>query len=160
MLKTRDPSQTNIIMDKIYEQFQTKPENELSFVVGIKNYEKYADSCNELTTVKGMPVHVKAAYYYNYFIKKMGLGKKYEKITSGDKIQYYYVQQPNKYALTVMAFKNRMPEEFKDEFPMDKEKQFEKLVSETMRKLFEPVGWQIREPGQMNYANLELLFGE
>ncbi|NBW58525.1 hypothetical protein EBR43_12285 [bacterium] len=59
-----------------------------------------------------------------------------------------------------MAFKNRMPEEFKDEFPMDKEKQFEKLVSETMRKLFEPVGWQIREPGQMNYANLELLFGE
>lgn len=160
MLKTRDPSQTNIIMDKIYEEFQTKPENELSFVVGIKNYEKYADSCNELTTIKGMPVHVKAAYYYNYFIKTMKLDKKYEKINSGDKIQYYYVQQPNKYALTVMAFKNRLPEEFKDIFPMDKEKQFEKLVSETMRKLFEPVGWQIREPSQMNYANLELLFSD
>lgn len=160
MLNTRDPSQTNIIMDKIYEEFQTKPEKELSFVVGIKNYEKYADSCNELTTVKGMPVHVKAAYYYNYFIKRLKLDKKYEKITSGDKIQYYYVQQPNKYALTVMAFKNRMPEEFKEEFPMDKEKQFEKLVSETMRKLFEPVGWQIREPSQMNYANLELLFSD
>ena len=42
MLETRDPSQTNIIMEKIYEQFQTRPENELSFVVGIKNYEKYA----------------------------------------------------------------------------------------------------------------------
>lgn len=160
MLKTRDPSQTNIIMDKIYEEFQTKPENELSFVVGIKNYEKYADSCNELTTIKGMPVHVKAAYYYNYFIKTMKLDKKYEKINSGDKIQYYYVQQPNKYALTVMAFKNRLPEEFKDIFPMNKEKQFEKLVSETMRKLFEPVGWQIREPSQMNYANLELLFSD
>ena len=119
MLETRDPSQTNIIMEKIYEQFQTRPENELSFVVGIKNYEKYADSCNELTTVKGMPVHVKAAYFYNYFIKFLKLEKKYEKITSGDKIQYFYVQQPNKYAISVMAFKNRLPEELKEIFPMD-----------------------------------------
>jgi len=158
MLQTRDPSKTNILMEKIYEEFQTKKEEEISFVVGIKNYEKYADSCNELTTIKGMPVHVKAAYYYNYFIKKLKLESKYEKITSGDKIQYYYVQQPNKYALTVMAFANRLPEEFKEVFPMDKEKQFEKLVLETMRKIFEPVGWEIREPGKMNYANLELLF--
>ena len=88
----------------------------------------------------------------------MKLDGKYEKITSGDKIQYYYVQQPNKFALSVMAFKNRFPEEIKEIFPMDKEKQFEKLVLETMRKIFEPVGWEIREPGKMNYANLELLF--
>jgi DNA polymerase elongation subunit (family B) len=158
MMQTRDPSQTNILMEKIYEDFQTKNENEISFVVGIKNYEKYADSCNELTTIKSMPVHVKAAYFYNYFVKKMKLDGKYEKITSGDKIQYYYVQQPNKFALSVMAFKNRFPEELKEIFPMDKEKQFEKLVLETMRKIFEPVGWEIREPGKMNYANLELLF--
>ena len=158
MLETRDPSQTNIIMEKIYEEFQICTENDLSFVVGIKNYEKYADSCNELSTVKGMPVHVKAAYFYNYFLKSLKLDKKYEKITSGDKIQYFYVQQPNRYAISVMAFKNRLPEELKEVFPMDKEKQFEKLVSETIRKIFEPVGWEIREPGKLNYANLELLF--
>ena len=160
MLQTRDPSKTNILLETVYGDFQTKNEENLSFVVGIKNYEKYADSCNELTTIKGMPVHVKAAYYYNYFLKKMKLDGKYEKITSGDKIQYYYVQQPNKYALSVMAFKNRLPEEYKESFPMDKEKQFEKLVLETMRKIFEPVGWEIREPGRMNYANLELLFSD
>jgi DNA polymerase elongation subunit (family B) len=158
MLKTRDPSKTNIIMEKIYEEFQTKPENELSFVVGIKNYEKYAKECHELNTKKGMPVHVKAAYFYNYFIKMLKLSGKYEKITSGDKIQYYYVQSANKYVLSVMAFKNKMPEEFKELFPMDKEKQFEKLVSETIRKIFDPVGWEIRDPGKINYANLELLF--
>lgn len=158
MLETRDPSKTNIIMENIYEEFQNCVENELSFVVGIKNYEKYADSCNGLTTIKGMPVHVKAAYYYNYFIKMLKLEGKYEKITSGDKIQYFYLQQPNRYALSVLAFKNRLPEELKQIFSMDKEKQFEKLVSETIRKIFEPVGWQIREPGKMNYANLELLF--
>ena len=160
MIQTRDPSQTNIILEKIYEDFQTKDENNLSFVVGIKNYEKYSDLCNELSTVKGMPVHVKAAYYYNYFLKKQSLIKKHETITSGDKIQYYYVQQPNQFAISVMAFKNRLPDEIKDLFPMDKEKQFEKLVLETMRKIFEPVGWEIREPGKMNYANLELLFSD
>ena len=160
MLQTRDPSKTNIIIEKIYEEFQTKPENEISFVVGIKNYEKYSGLCNELTTIKGMPVHVKAAYFYNYFIKKLKLDKKYEKITSGDKIQYYYVQQPNKYAIAVMAFKDRFPDELKEFFPMDKEKQFEKLVLETMRKIFDPVGWEIREPGKLNYANLELLFSD
>ena len=160
MLETRDASQANIIMENIYQDFQTCPENDISFVVGIRNYEKYANSCNELTTVKGMPVHVKAAYFYNYFLKTFNLNKKYEKITSGDKIQYFYVQQPNRYAISVMAFKNRLPEEFKEVFPIDKEKQFEKLVSETIRKIFEPVGWQIREPGKMNYANLELLFSD
>jgi len=160
MIQTRDPSQTNIILEKIYEDFQTKDEKNLSFVVGIKNYEKYSDSCNELMTVKGMPVHVKAAYYYNYFLKKQSLLKKHETITSGDKIQYYYVQQPNQFAISVMAFKNRLPDEIKELFPMDKEKQFEKLVLETMRKIFEPVGWEIREPGKMNYANLELLFSD
>ena len=70
------------------------------------------------------------------------------------------MQQPNKYAIGAIAFKDRLPDEIKNEFPMDKEKQFEKLVTETMRKLFEPVGWEIREPGKMNYANLELLFSE
>ena len=160
MLQTRDPSRTNIIIEQIYEEFQNKSESDISFVVGIKNYEKYADSCNDLTTVKGMPVHVKAAYYYNYFVKKLSLNTKYEKITSGDKIRYYYVQQPNKYAVGAIGFKDRLPDEIKNEFPMDKEKQFEKLVTETMRKLFEPVGWEIREPGKMNYANLELLFSE
>jgi len=160
MIQTRDPSQTNIILEKIYEDFQTKDEKNLSFVVGIKNYEKYSDSCNELMTVKGMPVHVKAAYYYNYFLKKQSLLKKHETITSGDKIQYYYVQQPNQFAISVMGFKNRLPDEIKELFPMDKEKQFEKLVLETMRKIFEPVGWEIREPGKMNYANLELLFSD
>ena len=160
MLQTRDPSQTNIILEKIYDEFQTKPENQLSFVVGIKNYEKYASECNELNTKKGMPVHVKAAYFYNYFIKLLKLTSKYEKISSGDKIQYYYVQSTNQYALSVMAFKNKMPDEFKELFPMDKEKQFEKLVSETIRKIFDPVGWQIREPGKLNYANLELLFSD
>ena len=67
----------------------------------------------------------------NYFLKQMKLDKKYEKITSGDKIQYYYVQEPNKYALTVMAFKNRLPEEYKETFPMDKERQFEKKMNAT-----------------------------
>jgi len=70
------------------------------------------------------------------------------------------VQQPNKYAIAVMAFKDRFPEELKEFFPMDKEKQFEKLVLETMRKIFDPVGWEIREPGKLNYANLELLFSD
>lgn len=160
MLNTRNPSQTNIILEKTYEQFQNKSESELSFVVGIKNYEKYEKECNGLVTVKGMPIHVKAAYYYNYFLKELKLTGKYEKITSGDKIQYYYTDPGNKYALGVMAFKNRIPDEFRDIFPMNKEKQFEKLVLETMRKIFDPVGWEVREPGKMNYSNLELLFAD
>ena len=158
MMKTRDFSKTNDIITDISEEFKTKTETDLSFVVGIKNYEKYADKCSGLSTANKMPIHVKAAYYYNYFLKEFSLENRYEKITSGDKIRYYYVQQPNRYAISVMAFKNRLPIEVQDAFPMDKEKQFEKLVFETMRKIFDPVGWEIKQPNESNRTDLESLF--
>ena len=72
-----------------------------------------------------MPCHVKAAYYYNILLDKFKLGQKYEKISSGDKVRYFYLAQPNKYNIQAIGYKYYYPEEFKKLFEADYETMFE-----------------------------------
>ena len=81
MLKTQDYQKTNEAMAEVYEKFKLLPITEIATVMGIKGYEKYAGQCNGMKTVKGMPIHCKAAYFYNKMLKLHKLDKKYETIT-------------------------------------------------------------------------------
>ena len=52
-----------------------------------------------------MPIHVKSAYFYNLMLDMLKTGNKYEKLSSGDKVRYLYIEQPNKYRLDTIGFK-------------------------------------------------------
>jgi DNA polymerase elongation subunit (family B) len=158
MLLSRNQAQTNNTLNEIYEKFKDLPLEDVSFVSGIKNYEKYSAQCDGFHVVKGMPNHVKAAYFYNTLCKKLKIDKRYEAITSGDKIRFFYVRKPNAYGLASIAFKYYYPKEFASIFEPDYELMFNKIVFSGVERLYEAVGWKAIEPGKQVQCDLfELL---
>ena len=158
MLTTQSLKETNDVLNETYEIFKTLTPQELSFVMGVKNYDKYSVQCSEFNTSKGMPIHVKSAYFYNIMLQKLNTGNKYEEIGSGDKVRYMYVDQPNKFGLDTIGFKYDYPEEFASLFRPNYEKMFEKILFESIKRFYDNVGWVIRKPSDNVQTELFDLF--
>ena len=158
MLMTRSLQQTNDILYKTYDTFKTLAAEDIAFVMGIKGYEKYAKTCKDFNIGKGTPIHVKAAYLHNHINSKYNIQNKYEDITSGDKIRYFYVQQPNKYGIDVIGFKYNLPDEYKTIFKINYEKMFEKILFNSIERFYQTVNWQIRKPSENVQCELFDLF--
>ncbi len=154
LMMTMDNKKTNEAVTEAHEQFLKLPFEEIATIKGIKNYEKYSKLCQDFQTVKGMPNHVKAAYYHNILLDKLELDNKYEKIQSGDKIKLFYLKKPNRYGIDAIAFKYYYPEEFKKLFEPDYEKMFEKVIFSPVEKFFETVNWVPEKPNEMRTCNL------
>jgi DNA polymerase elongation subunit (family B) len=91
-------------------------------------------------------------------LEKYNLTDKYEPISSGDKIRYFYVMQPNKYGINTMGYKYYYPEEFNKDFKPDVEKMFDKIVYSIIERFYEAVDWRLRRPGMQVQTDLfELL---
>ena len=150
MCMTRDNNLTNDILVETYDYIKTLTEDQIAEVSNVNGYEKYSSQCNGICTVKGMPRHVKGAYYYNYLIKQMNLTSKYEQIKDGDKIRVLAVDpKQNKYKIAAICFKGKYPEEFKNLFVIDYEYMFEKHIYSFVERYYEDCGWVARKPGCM-----------
>jgi hypothetical protein len=103
MLLTKDLAITNKIFNETYDIFKSLSVEDIAFVMGVKGYEKYSSLCDGYRTAKHMPIHVKAAYFYNLLLDRFNTGKKYEKISSGDKVRYFYAKQPNKFGISTIG---------------------------------------------------------
>jgi DNA polymerase elongation subunit (family B) len=154
MLSTQSIVETNKALDKTYKIFKDLPVEDITFVSGIKGYEKYAAQCDSWKTAKGMPIHVKAAYYHNLLLKRFKIENKYETISSGDKVRYFYLQQPNPYNLSSIAYKYYYPEEFKKAFHVDYDKMFEKILYAVIERFYDNVSWTPQKPGSAVQTNL------
>ncbi|NDG29124.1 hypothetical protein EB118_03365 [bacterium] len=159
MLTTKNFSETNKIFTETYEIFKNLSVDELAFTMGCKGYEKYAAQCNSFVTAKHMPIHVKAAYYYNMLLDRFNLGRKYEKISSGDKVRFFYARQPNKFGISVLGFKYSYPKEFAEVFEPDHEKMFEKIIFSVIERFYESVNWKLKSPGSQVQTDLFELLG-
>jgi DNA polymerase elongation subunit (family B) len=158
MLTTQNIGETNKLLNETYEVFKKLPPQDITFVSGIRGYEKYASQCDGFVTAKGMPLHVKAAYTHNLLLDKFKLTTKYEKIGSGDKVRYFYVRKPNKYNITAIAYKYYYPDEFKDIFEPDYETMFENHIFSVIERFYQNVNWSAQKPGNLTVSNLfELL---
>ena len=158
MLSTQSITETNKALDNVYDIFKNLPVEDITFVSGIKGYERYASQCDGYKTAKGMPIHVKAAYHHNLLLKQFGIESDYETISSGDKVRYFYVQQPNPYKLSCLAYKYYLPPEFKEKFVADYDKMFEKILYNVIERFYHNVNWTPQKPGSAVQTNLfELL---
>jgi DNA polymerase elongation subunit (family B) len=155
---TKSESLTNKVFLDAYHDFFNKTVEDISVVVGIKNLEKYEQTCNGFSTSKGMPCHVKAAYYYNLLLDELGLDKKYEKIISGDKIKYFYVETPNVYGIDAIAYKTRYPNEFDEFLKPDMEEMFEKDMYKCVERFYKVMKWIPRKPTEQLMCTLDDLF--
>jgi DNA polymerase elongation subunit (family B) len=158
MLSTQSLKETNKVLYETYDIFKTLSPEQIAFVMGVKGYEKYAVQCKQFTTCKGMPIHVKSAYYYNEMLDILETGNKYEKLSSGDKVRYLYIQQPNKYRLDTIGFKYEFPEELGSIFKIDYEKMFEKILFQGIERFYNSVSWPIRKPAANVQTELFELF--
>ena len=158
MMTTKSLAKTNKMFNEAYDTFKTLKHEELAFVMGVKGYEKYSNQCNEWRTVKGMPVHAKSAYFYNQMLSKLETGNKYEHLSSGDKVRFLYIEQPNRYGLASMGFKYDWPEEFNESFKIDYEKMFDKILFQSIARFYDNVGWNIRKPSENVKTELFDLF--
>lgn len=154
MLISQDQHKTNKEVENAYETFINLGIDDISEVSGIKGLEKYSSLSEGFETAKGMPHHVKAAYFYNELLSKLGIDKKYEKIQSGDKIKHFAVKTPNRYGIKKIAYKYYYPEEFKDCFQPDYEKMFEKIVYSVVERFYENVKWKPKKPGELTQTDL------
>jgi DNA polymerase elongation subunit (family B) len=162
MLTTKDFNETNKVLNEAYDKFKALPLEDIAFVMGISNYKTSSrddygnvkDKCDGFKTYKGMPIHVKSAYYYNLLLQRHNLENKYETISSGDKVRYFYVKQPNKYGIKSMAYKYYFPEEFKDDIIPNYEMMFDKIIYSAIERLYEGAGWKPKKPGECVQTDL------
>ena len=159
MLLTKSLTQTNELFLETYNKFKNLPLEDYAFVMGIKDYDKYAVKCDGFKVCKGMPIHVKASYLYNNLLDRYNISTKYEKIASGDKVRYFYTDQPNKFGIPVLAYKYYFPDEFKSDFRPDIERMFEKIVYQVIERFYECVNWGLKKPGEQVQTDLFDLLG-
>ena len=117
-------------------------------------YGNIKDQCDGFKTYKGMPIHVKSAYYYNMLLERNNLQNTYETITTGDKVRYFYVTQPNKYGIKSFAYKYYFPGEFRKDIQPDYELMFNKIIFSVIERLYDGVGWKACKPGEMVQTDL------
>lgn len=160
MIMTQSLKDTNEMFNQAYEEFKKLSVEEISKISGMNNYSEYSAKCNGMNTVKGMPSHLKAAYYHDLIVEQNGWSSKYDKFKSGDKVRIVYVKKPNKYNLDAIGFKESWPEEFDSIFVVDYEKMFAKVFHAAIERFYEAVGWKLRKPSENLTVELEDLFGE
>lgn len=149
IIKTRDISQVNEVYANCHEKFKGLEISDISFRSSIKNYDKYKNKSDGLRIGKGTPVHVKGAIYYNELLKKLNIESKYESITSGNKIKWFYCDT-NPYNIKCLSYNSTVPEEFK--IAPSYEQMFDKLVRPAVDRLYECIGWPIQN-FKVTYAN-------
>jgi len=156
LMLSKNQKETDKEYCDIYEEFKKMKIEDLSVSTSIKGLNKYASQSNELKTVKGTPLHVKSAIYYNNLLEKLNLTSKYEKIESGNKIKLFYVM-PNKYGISSIAYSVEYPQEFG--LKMDIDKMFNKLITKELERFYEVVKWELKDPSMQRNGNLQLMFG-
>ena len=114
--------------------------------IGVKGIGKYEvkDSENAFSQYKkGTPVHVKSAINYNSLIDYWYEGKKYGKITNGNKIKWVYLKE-NEFGFDTIAYKGyEDPPQVLEMIRnyIDHKKMFEQAMSKKIGMFYKALKW-------------------
>jgi DNA polymerase elongation subunit (family B) len=147
----KDEAAVQTFVKEFKTKFTSLSVEDIAFPRSVSDIEKYA---GDPIYKKGTPIHVRGSLLFNYHIKRLGLTKKYEPITDGNKIKFVYLKPQNPFNENVIAFNSVLPKEFGLENYIDYDLQFEKVFLDAMQIVVEPLGWHAEE-----IASLESFFG-
>ena len=152
LILTSDEDTLHSFIENTRKEFNDKAVEEIAFPRGCNNMFKYKSGADIYT--KGCPIHVRGGLLYNYYVDKLNLKMKYEKIQEGDKIKFVYLKEPNAIGENTIAFVGKLPTEFELEKYVDYDTIWQKAFVDPLDNILKPIGWHT-EP----QATLEDLFG-
>jgi DNA polymerase elongation subunit (family B) len=130
------------LVDRFHDEFKKRPIQDIASPRGVKDIGKYVEGN---TLQKGAPIHVRAAFFFNQYLKKHGLDKQYELIRDRDKIRYTYLKSPNPFQSHVMGFLDKIPPEMGLDSYIDIETQFDKVFKDPVQGWLNAIGWKIEK---------------
>lgn len=114
---------------------------DIAFPRSVNRLNHYSDGSSIYK--KGAPIQVRGALTYNHYVDEHGLGNKYEKIHSGEKIKFCYLKTPNRVKENVIAFATVLPDEFGIREVVDYDTQFSKAYLEPFKTILDAIGWEV-----------------
>jgi DNA polymerase elongation subunit (family B) len=120
-------------------EFSSLGFDDIAFTRGVKDIEKYWVGGRFQSQT---PIHVRGSVVYNEMLKKNKLTHKYQSITSGEKIKFAYLKNPNPSQDYVISCPNGLPKELKMETYIDYAVQFEKGYLSPIESITNTMGWQ------------------
>lgn len=143
----------NLLIDKTERELQERvsdfriafnayPIEKLAFPRGVSNVKKYMQKGSHLPYVKGTPINSRAAILYNTMVDKLGLDKKYPKITNGDRIKFIYLTKNNPTKENVIGFIDKLPPEFSLADYIDYDTLFDKTFIIPLQNVLDAVNWK------------------
>jgi DNA polymerase elongation subunit (family B) len=148
----------NKILKEAYETFCGFPIQDIAFRTKVTDLEKQNRKIGDDGKLGShTPVHAAASIHYNYMLKHFGITKKYEHISSGTKVKWFYPSK-NQFNYKSMAFLEDFPDEFKDIFPINYSQMFEKTVLSPIEKLYDCIGWHVPQITNETHTDLIELF--
>ena len=151
LILTSDEDNLHSFIENTKKEFNGKSVEEIAFPRGCNNMAKYKSVADIYS--KGTPIHVRGGLLYNYYLDKLDLKLKYEKIQEGDKIKFVYLKEPNVIGENTIAFVGKLPTEFELEKYVDYDTIWQKAFVDPLDNILKPIGWHT-EP----QATLEDLF--
>lgn len=140
-------------MSDFNKEFFAYPLEEVSSPKGVNDIEKWIEPEQNGTNSckKGTPFHVKASVAYNNSLTKFGLENKYKKISSGDSVKLVPLYEPNPLGVPVVAYLDKVPEEFQIEKYVDYGTQFYKAFEKPVEGICEVMNWKTKETMTLDF---------
>lgn len=151
MNETEEKAQEYI--ENFKEQFMKMPFEKIAFPRSANNLNEFLMN-DGVSFKKSTPIHIRASINFNRIMKQNKLNKKYNLISSGDKIKFCYMKMPNPMMQDIFAVLEFLPKELKFEEYIDYEKQFEKAFIDPIKPLMSTKNWNTKK-----IDTLESFFG-
>jgi DNA polymerase elongation subunit (family B) len=145
MLTGNEEELWKLVSDFKKEFFKLKVE-EIAFPKAVHAIDKFIISKEKNILTKGTPFHVRGTFNYNRLIKNKKLDYKYDFINPHDKIKFIYLVKSNPTGHNVIAFKEKMPDEFQLERYYDMNLMWQKTFLLPLKSLTDILGWEIERP--------------
>lgn len=135
------------LVKSIKSNFMKLSLKEISFPRGVNGLSKYSSKNSIYEKGNGIstPIAVRGALLYNYHLERLGLSKTYPLIGEGDKVKFTYLKMPNPIHEDVIAFPDKLPEQFGLIKYIDYKTQYEKTFLEPLKHITSAIGWDTEE---------------
>jgi hypothetical protein len=130
-------------IEQVRKETKEQKYSDIAFPRSVNNLEKYRHGTEVYK--KGVPIQVRGALLYNYYVSKYNIGHKYAKIQEGEKIKYIYLRLPNPMHENVISFFQEIPKELNLEKYIDYTMQFEKSFFEPLSTVLDCINWKTKK---------------